>query len=264
MGENLFDGGNPIIMNPVTLESPAEGETVVPLDKPLELETAPETPRRGPGRPPGAKNKRPRKKAATRRTAPAKKAQTAPAQQKPVLGMFPIAGRDGFQQPLYATADSSCFDLRAYMVLGTKVNGYSAANSKISRPARNMPITRGKASEPGIYINSGDRMLIPTGIIFDIPAGYGVRLHPRSGTAYKSGLVLANQEAVIDSDYVLETFILITNTSDQRQFVQHGERIAQGELVKTYTRTDLKMVILDTAPGQKTDRIGGLGSTGTT
>jgi dUTP pyrophosphatase len=37
-----------------------------------------------------------------------------------------------------------------------------------------------------------ERALIPTGLIFDIPEGYSIRIHPRSGMALKYGLILAN------------------------------------------------------------------------
>jgi dUTP pyrophosphatase len=45
-------------------------------------------------------------------------------------------------------------------------------------------------------------MLIPTGLIADIPEGFSVRIHSRSGLAFKQGVYLTNCEGVIDSDYV--------------------------------------------------------------
>jgi dUTP pyrophosphatase len=105
----------------------------------------------------------------------------------------------------------------------------------------------------------GDRVLVPTGLIFDIPAGHSLRIHPRSGLSYKQGLVLANLEAVIDSDYIEETFIILTNQSDVDQTIYHGDRIAQAELIKS--EEYVLWEIFD-APTQKTDRVGGLGSTG--
>ncbi len=100
---------------------------------------------------------------------------------------------------------------------------------------------------------------ISTGLILDIPVGYSVRIHPRSGLAYKKGITLLNAEGIIDSDYTDELKILLYNTSNMDFIIQHGDRIAQGELVK-----NLDYVIEEcyNAPVQKTDRVGGFGSTG--
>ena len=101
--------------------------------------------------------------------------------------------------------------------------------------------------------------MIPTGYILDIPEGYSVRLHPRSGLSLRHGIVLANCEAVIDSDYFDELFLLIQNNSEVSVNIHHGERLAQAELVKCE-----KYIIEETSvqPTQRTDRVGGLGSTG--
>jgi len=102
-------------------------------------------------------------------------------------------------------------------------------------------------------------MPISTGIILDIPVGYSVRIHPRSGLAYKKGITLLNAEGVIDSDYTNELMILLYNTSNVPFVVKHGDRIAQGELVKNL---DYTIEECYTAPSPKTDRVGGFGSTG--
>lgn len=100
---------------------------------------------------------------------------------------------------------------------------------------------------------------IPTGLIFDIPKGYSVRIHPRSGLAYKKGITLTNAEGIIDSDYTDELKILLYNTSNVDFIIQHGDRIAQGELVKNL---DYTIEECYNPPVQKTNRIGGFGSTG--
>jgi dUTP pyrophosphatase len=102
-------------------------------------------------------------------------------------------------------------------------------------------------------------MSISTGIILDIPVGYSVRIHPRSGLAYKKGITLLNAEGIIDSDYTNELMVLLYNTSNVTFVVKHGDRIAQGELVKSL---DYTIEECYTAPSPKTDRVGGFGSTG--
>jgi len=112
-----------------------------------------------------------------------------------------------------------------------------------------------------IVVQPGDRVMVPTGLIFDIPEGYSVRLHARSGMSLKQGLVLANAEGVVDSDYVQEVMVLIHNISQNQLVIKSGDRIAQAELVE-----DVKYSIVESAarPGVKTNRIGGMGSTGVT
>lgn len=151
--------------------------------------------------------------------------------------------------PKFATKQSACFDI-AFQADGKSVySGYNMYNAPFSRTLSN----------GDIRLMPGDRILVPTGLIFDIPAGYSLRIHARSGLSYKQGLVLANQEAVIDSDYIQETFILLTNTTQVDQTIFHGDRIAQAELVK---QEEYVLWEIMEAPTQKTDRTGGLGSTG--
>ena len=111
-----------------------------------------------------------------------------------------------------------------------------------------------------IPIPPGERILIPTGIVFDIPEGHSVRLHPRSGMAFKKGLTLVNAEGIIDSDYVEEVFVALHNVSGKEQIVSHGERIAQAEMVRSLV---YKIFQADERPERKTSRSGGFGSTGT-
>ena len=100
---------------------------------------------------------------------------------------------------------------------------------------------------------------VSTGLILDIPEGYSVRIHPRSGLAYKKGITLLNCEGIIDSDYTDELKVILHNTSNVDFVINKGDRIAQGELVKNL---DYTIEECYTQPQQKTDRVGGFGSTG--
>lgn len=151
--------------------------------------------------------------------------------------------------PKFATKQSACFDISFQAEGKALYHGYNRNNAPFSRPLSN----------GSIRIMPGDRILVPTGLIFDIPERYSLRIHPRSGLSYKQGLVLANLEAVIDSDYVEETFIILTNTAEVDQTIFHGDRIAQAEMIK---QEEYVLWEIFDAPTQKTDRIGGLGSTG--
>jgi len=164
-----------------------------------------------------------------------------------VFRTFPI----GIEMPKFGTEDSACFDLAFSSYGKARYDGFTENSGTFSRPY----------GEYGfIKLMPHERVMAPTGLIFGIPRGYSLRIHPRSSVAYKQGLVLANCEAVIDADYFHETFILLLNTSMIPIDIFPGDRVAQAELVKV-----AEYVIKETKeqPTQTTDRVGGIGSTGT-
>ena len=77
---------------------------------------------------------------------------------------------------------------------------------------------------------------------------------------FRSGLVLANAEGVIDSDYVEEVMVILHNISGNAITINSGDRVAQAELVQ-----NIEYVVEQTParPMLKSQRIGGFGSTGT-
>lgn len=151
--------------------------------------------------------------------------------------------------PKHATEESACFDLSFCSSGKSEYTGYNSFNSTFTR----------KFSDKRMVIMPGDRVLVPTGIIFDIPEGWSLRIHARSGLSLKNGLILANSEAVIDADYTLETMVMITNVSENPQTIVHGDRIAQAELVQQPVYSIEETML---RPVPRSNRIGGLGSTG--
>jgi dUTP pyrophosphatase len=167
--------------------------------------------------------------------------------------------------PTLATFESACFDIRATIFPGQEITVYTPDNEKRTIFAVSPTMNRADGTPPTTYCSSfslspGHRALVPTGLIMDIPIGYSIRIHPRSGLAIKRGLTLINAEGVIDSDYVHEFFLTIYNVSNVSADIVSGNRMAQGELVKNLSNIIFKL--LDEAPGQKTDRAGGFGHTG--
>ena len=77
-------------------------------------------------------------------------------------------------------------------------------------------------------IQPGETVLVGSGIAINIkdPDIVGI-IVPRSGLGIKKGVVLANTVGVIDSDYQGEIKIGLFNRSQNRYFVQPGERICQ-------------------------------------
>ncbi len=163
---------------------------------------------------------------------------------------------DDVQMPHLATEQSACFDMRAYLKEGDYITIATVENQLITRKVQTYAA---EIDGVGLVLNPGERVLMPTGIIFDIPEGYSVRAHPRSGCSFKEALTLISGEGVIDSDYVEEGFMPLVNHSGVRIFIKHGERCAQVEMIE-----DLKYEVdeVQTRPAQKTSRAGGFGHSG--
>jgi len=169
------------------------------------------------------------------------------------LKMFKL--HPSIELPKMATQGSACFDLQFQIANQTEYSIYLADN----RFDRNRLFGNAEGGKRTITIFPNQRVLVPTGLILDIPKGYSVRVHARSSVAGKRGLVLANQQGVIDSDYTDELIVLLRNVSTVHTTIIEGERIAQAELVKNEVYT---IEETSSRPGQKTDRVGGFGSTG--
>ena len=157
------------------------------------------------------------------------------------------------KDPFRATEGSACFDLHSFLPEN------SVAKVFISHNEQDTEIRERKVVKGRVQINPTERMLVPTGLIFDIPTGYSVRLYPRSSLALKQGLTLANNVGIIDSDYVQPVFMMVCNMSGFQQFVTDGERICQAELVQ---EKQYVLLEINERPERKTDRDGGFGSTG--
>jgi len=162
--------------------------------------------------------------------------------------------------PSYATESSACFDIHACITADSQIKALVTDQRAFFNVVSEQEILlRPKNSEQKIILPPQSRALIPTGLIFDIPIGHSLRLHPRSGLAFKNGIALANSEGVVDEDYVNQVYVAVINHSDVDFTISHGDRICQAELVK-----DLRIEIQEILekPTIKTTRVGGFGSTG--
>lgn len=105
----------------------------------------------------------------------------------------------------------------------------------------------------------GDRALVPTGLIFELPPGSEAQVRPRSGLAAKFGITVLNSPGTIDSDYRGEVSVILINLGKEPFAIKRGERIAQ-MIVAPVTHVDLREVAKVTATKRGA---GGFGSTGT-
>lgn len=109
-----------------------------------------------------------------------------------------------------------------------------------------------------IEIAPFERVLIPTGMSFEIPAGFEVQVRPRSGLSLKTGLMVVNSPGTIDADYRGEVKIIMANISNKTEIIKHGERIAQ-VVYSPITQAEFCVVKQLTETERGT---GGFGSTG--
>jgi dUTP pyrophosphatase len=159
------------------------------------------------------------------------------------------------QTPRYGTADSACFDIAAHVPYMASVKAYTKTNE----PVEILAVANSEETESYIEIPSEWRVLVPTGLILDIPKGHCVKIYPRSGLSTKQGINLINSVGIVDADYVEPVYIPVYNNSQNKIKIKNGHRIAQAELVAV---SQAKINIVSERPSQKTDRGGGFGSTG--
>ena len=129
--------------------------------------------------------------------------------------------------PFYETEGSAGMDLKAYI------------------------------DEP-VILKPGQRMLVPTGLYIELPAGYEAQIRARSGLAIKKGIGLVNGIGTIDSDYRGEIKVILINWGDEDFVIENGDRIAQMVIAK-YERVEWEQSdnLSDTDRGS-----GGFGHTG--
>jgi dUTP pyrophosphatase len=130
--------------------------------------------------------------------------------------------------PAYETAGAAGLDLRAALTAG---------------PLRLEP---------------GERLLVPTGLVLELPVGTEGQVRPRSGLALRHGVTLLNTPGTIDADYRGEVRVILINHGREAFTVAHGDRIAQLVVAAV-----LQAEIVEATELSDTTRgAGGFGSTG--
>lgn len=114
------------------------------------------------------------------------------------------------------------------------------------------------AVDAPLTLKPGERALVPSGLIFEIPEGYEIQVRPRSGLAFKNGISLVNTPGTIDSDYRGELKILLINHGQSDFVINNNDRIAQLVIAPvTQAQFAWSEELSETARGA-----GGFGSTG--
>lgn len=78
-----------------------------------------------------------------------------------------------------------------------------------------------------LVLRPGERTLVPTGLVLEIPPGWEGQVRPRSGLALRHGIGVVNAPGTIDSDYRGEVGVILVNLGEAPFSLRRGDRVAQ-------------------------------------
>ena len=74
------------------------------------------------------------------------------------------------------------------------------------------------------------RILVPTGLCFDIKDGYEIQVRSKSGLALKHGLMVLNSPGTVDNGYTGEVQVIVFNTNNYIVTIPKGMKFGQAVL----------------------------------
>lgn len=154
--------------------------------------------------------------------------------------------------PKRKTTSAACYDIYAD-TKGRRLVIYSSENKEEA-----FNVTDRIPVDGRFFLQSGCRVIIPTGYKMACDPEFRIDIYARSGSALKDGITLANCTGIIDADYREEVGVVLVNTSNKPFEIRHGDRIAQ--LALNYV-IPLEIVVGE-LPRAHSNRNGGFGSTG--
>lgn len=105
------------------------------------------------------------------------------------------------------------------------------------------------------------RVLIPTGLYFQLEKGTEIQVRPRSGLAIKNGITVLNSPGTVDSHYRGEIKVPLINFGEEPFTIQKGDRIAQAVIMPVFGEG--KVILAKTEEINETERgEGGFNSSG--
>jgi dUTP pyrophosphatase len=113
------------------------------------------------------------------------------------------------------------------------------------------------SAEPDFVLAPGERRLVATGLVLELPPGVEGQVRPRSGLALRYGLTLPNAPGTIDSDYRGEVKVILQNGGTEGVTIARGDRIAQ----LVFSRYESPSLVDATELEQTARGAGGFGST---
>lgn len=106
---------------------------------------------------------------------------------------------------------------------------YIKAHKDAVDPSYNYPTDSGfdLHSIESIGIPPLSRMLVGTGLKFNIKDGFEMQVRPKSGLALKQGLTVLNTPGTVDSGYDGEVKVILYNSTHDTVYIEKGQKIAQ-------------------------------------
>jgi len=115
--------------------------------------------------------------------------------------------------------------------------------------------------ESSLTLKPSERILVPTGIHFELPESMEIQVRPRSGLAIKNGITVLNTPGTVDRGYSGEIKVILINLGKKSFKINHGDRIAQAVISPVISGRWSKLIKVDSL--NDSDRgDGGFGSTG--
>jgi dUTP pyrophosphatase len=110
--------------------------------------------------------------------------------------------------------------------------GYHKLNPDAVTPKYNYPSDSGfdLHSVKDLEIPPFGRILVPTGLSFDIKDGYEIQVRSKSGLAIKQGLMVLNSPGTVDNGYNGEIQVIVFNTNNYIVTIPKGMKVAQAVL----------------------------------
>ena len=130
-------------------------------------------------------------------------------------------------------------------------------------PSYNYPTDSGfdLHSTESIMIPPLSRMVVGTGLKFNIKDGYEIQIRPKSGLALKQGLTVLNTPGTVDAGYDGEIKVIIFNTTNKPITINKGMKVGQAVLCPVVCGKYVEIEIVQNI--EKKERgINGFGSTG--
>ncbi len=109
-----------------------------------------------------------------------------------------------------------------------------------------------------VTLRPGDRALVRTGLVFQLPPDAEAQVRPRSGLALKHGVTVLNAPGTIDAGYRGEVGVILVNLGAEPFTVEKGMKVAQVVVAPV-----VRAGIVEVAETDTTERgADGFGSTG--
>lgn len=159
-------------------------------------------------------------------------------------------------------AEMNASETKAYFVSRIPLKVKKLLHYQGDLPSYATPLASGfdvRAQLPStLVIYPGERVLVPTGLSFEIPEGFEIQVRSRSGLAAKQGISVLNSPGTVDADYRGEVKVILANLGKDPVEIHNQDRIAQFILAPVF-QAELQWVH---ELGETQRGAGGFGSTG--